>query len=71
MHSAITYVQLCRPSFLHQPGMSQNYINFENTHKRPEAIDTQTYKDTKYNPSSSHVSDERWPQLQMNIQVIF
>lgn len=71
MHSAIMYVHLCNPSLLHQTGMLPNYINFENTHKGPEATDAKTDKDTKYNPSGSHVSDKRWPQLQMNIQAIF
>jgi len=44
MYSAITYVHLCHPSLLHQTGMSPNYINFENTHKRPKATDAETDK---------------------------
>jgi len=70
MYSAIIYVHLCHPSLLHQTGLLPIYINFENTYKGPEATDAKTDKISKYNPPSSHVSEKRSPQLQMNIQVM-
>jgi hypothetical protein len=58
MYSTIIYVHLCHPSLLHQTGLLPNYINFENTHKGPEATDAKADKISKYNPPSSHVSEK-------------
>jgi hypothetical protein len=70
MYSAIIYVHLCHLSLLHQTGLLPNYINFENTHKGPEAKDAKTDKNSKYNLPGSHVSEKRSPQLHVNIQVM-